>query len=179
MTKVSASYEKVLNFRRAYEEYSRTRVGQFRPFLYALGKMYARLKPFEDEYADKKREIEIDLCHKDSKGFAELEKFTIERKGEKREEERMKFTDVKQKELQKKYRELLNAPIEVDPFLATEDVPDDLGFDWWGLFAPFVLPEDPEPDTLSGLYEKTKAKQAEQKQKFEEERQARLEGKIR
>lgn len=179
MTKVSASYEKILNFRRAYEEYTRTRVGQFRPFLYALGKMYARLKPFEDEYADRKREIEIDLCHKDSKGFAELEKFTVERKGEKREEERMKFSAENQKQLQKKYRELLNAVVEVEPYLAVEDVPDDLGFDWWGLFSPFVLPDDVEEGTLDKLYQTTKDKVAEHKKRLEEEREARLEGKIR
>ncbi len=173
MTKVSATFEKVLQFRRAYEEYTKTRSGQFRPFLYALNKMYIKLKPLEDEFNDDDRLLSIKHCAKDSKGFADMEKFTVERKGEKSEQERMKFKLDDQKLLNKEKRDLLNKEVEIDAH-QTEDIPKDLGFDWYALFAPFVVPEEPTEEMLKKLYTYTEESDAEQKKRQEEERQAYL-----
>lgn len=161
---VHVSFEKVLNFRHQADQYLKFHPGQHRPFTYALSKMLTRTKAIEDDFNDRDRELNLEYCHKDSKGFAEMEKFTVERRGEKTEQERMKFTTDKQKELNKKKRGLLNEEVAVEPYLS-KDVPEDIGFDMWSTFAPFVLPNEPSEEQLTQLYEATTKRLDEQKAK--------------
>ena len=160
MTKVS--YEKVLQFRRTQEEYSQRHPAQFRKFLYALNRAYTKTKKFEDDFQDKERLLNIEYCSKDDKGYAIMEKYTVERRGEKKEEERFKFTMEKQKELNIKKRELLNEEVDVECYV-TDDIPDDLDFNWWSAFSPFVLPEEPTEEQLEKLYKRTEEKLAPKK----------------
>lgn len=162
MTKVSVSYEKVLQFRRAQEEYSQRHPAQFSKFLYALNRVYSKTKKIEDDFQDAERLLNIEHCSKDKDGYAIMEKYTVERRGEKKEEERFKFTMDKQKELNAKKRELMNQEVEVECF-ESEDVPDDLDFNWWSVFAPFVLPLDPSQEQLEKLYKRTEEKLAPKK----------------
>jgi hypothetical protein len=153
--KVEVTYEQVLNFRRSAMNYQMNHAQQFRKFLFALTKMQKKTAPLEDE-------------DKDDKGFAVMEKFTQEKRGEKNEEERFKFKIEESKKLAVKQRELLHKKVEIEPFYS-DDYPDDLDFSWWNVFAPFVLPElevmdqsEEGRETLEKLYvrtaEKTKPK---------------------
>lgn len=162
MTKVSVSYEKVLQFRRAQEEYSQRHPAQFSKFLYALNKVYSKTKVIEDEFQDAERLLNIEHCFKDKEGFAVMEKYTVERRGEKNEQERFKFTAEDQKKLNVAKRALMNEEVDVDCF-ETEDVPDDMDFNWWSVFSPFVLAVEPTVDQLEKLYKRTEEKLAPKK----------------
>lgn len=131
---------------------------QFRPFLYALSKMHKRLAKFEDDYNDELRLLNLEHASKDDKGYAITEKFNTEKRGEKKEDERFKFTISDQKKLNVAQRELLNKTVQVEQYLCAHDIPDDLDFSWWGVFAPFVLPEEPSEAQLEELYKRTEAK---------------------
>jgi hypothetical protein len=166
--KVEVTYEQVLNFRRSAMNYQMNHAQQFRKFLFALTKMQKKTAPLEDEYNDEQRLLNFEFCHKDDKGFAVMEKFTQEKRGEKNEEERFKFKIEESKKLAVKQRELLHKKVEIEPFYS-DDYPDDLDFSWWNVFAPFVLPElevmdqsEEGRETLEKLYvrtaEKTKPK---------------------
>jgi hypothetical protein len=124
--------------------------------------MHKRLKEHEDEYNDRFQELNLEYCAKDKHGFAEMEKFTRERRGEKSEDERFKFTIENQKTVNEKKRDLLNTKVEIEPYI-TEDVPEDFGFDWWNIFAPFILPQDPSEEQLEKLYKMTEEKEEERK----------------
>lgn len=160
--KVQVTYEQVLNFRNEADMFLKYHPGQFRPFTYALSKMLKATKPLEDEFVDKERELNIEYCAKDKNGFAEMEKLTVEKRGEKTEQERMKFTTAQQLILNKKKRELLGEQVDVQPHI-TKDIPEDLGFDKWTVFAPFVLPAEPSEDQLNELYKATEKKNADAK----------------
>jgi hypothetical protein len=154
MATAKVTYEKILQFRSNQVQYSQMHAQQFRPFLYALNKMFARTKKHEDEYLDKQRLINLEYAAKDEKGYAIMEKFTSEKRGEKKEEERFKFKVEDQKKLQEKQRELLNEEVEIECHVTT-DIPDDLDFSWWSVFSPFILPEEPSDEQLEQLYQKT------------------------
>lgn len=155
--KATVTYEKILNFRNWQGQYCQSHAQQFRPFLYALTKMNTKLAKHEDDYNDKMRLLNLTYAGKDDKGYAIMEKFNVEKRGEKKEEERFKFKLDDQKKLNEEQRKLLNETVEVDVHHTT-DIPDDLDFQWWNVFAPFVLPEDPSEEQLAELYKRTEEK---------------------
>lgn len=159
MTKVS--YEKVLEFRNVATHYTNANMGKFSPFLYAVGKMLRVTKKIAEEYSDRETFLNVDFADKDTKGFAAMEKFT--RKGpdgKEIEEERYRYTAAKSKELHKAKRELLQEEVDVECYETEgknmlEYVPDTMDFHRWQIFAPFVLPEEPSPEVLEKLIERS------------------------
>lgn len=157
--KVKVTYEQILFFRRNQEHYMQGHAKQFRPFLYALSKMYKKLAKHEDDYNDEQRLLNLEYCAKDKDGYAVIEKFNVESRGEKKEEERWKYTIEEQKKLNKARRDLLNREVEIEPFLTT-DYPEDLDFSFWGVFSPFILPslDDLGDEQLQELYKRSEDK---------------------
>ena len=139
-----------------------THSAQFRPFLYALTKMYGKTKHHEDAAAENEREIDIRHCSKDKDGYAVTEKQTVKTRGlngEVREEEvsKFKFTTDALLKAGKEKKEYLQSVVEIEPHITT-DIPDDLDFSWWRVFSPFILPEEPDQEILQMLYERSNVK---------------------
>lgn len=157
---VEVTVEQVLQFRRAQEQYARAHSAQFRPFLYALTKMYGKTKHVEDEAAENEREIDIAHCSKDKDGYAITEKSPVKTRslnGDMREEEmsKFKFTADALLKAGKEKKAYLQSIVEIEPHLTT-DIPDDFDFNWWRVFSPFILPVEPDKETLEKLYERSK-----------------------
>jgi hypothetical protein len=157
---VTVTNEQVLNFRRNQEVYMRGHSAQFRPFLYALSKMYQKTKSIEDDILEREREIEVQYCTKDKDGYAVMDKSIVKTRGlngETREEEvsKLKFSADNLLASGKEKKALLQKTVEIEPHITT-DIPDDFDFNWWRVFSPFVLPEDPDKEILDILYERSK-----------------------
>lgn len=138
----------------------RGHASQFRPFLYALNKMYAKTKAIEDVIVEKEREIEVKHCTKDKDGYAVMDKSVVKTRGmngETREEEntKFKFTTDAMLALGKEKRALLQETVEIEPHI-TDDIPEDFDFNWWRVFSPFILPDEPSPEQLEELYKRRK-----------------------
>ncbi len=68
----------------------------------------------------------------------------MEKFGKDDSQERHKLSSENSKIRDKKIRELLRKEVEIDPYILKQyetDLPKDINFDWWNVFAPFVLPE--------------------------------------
>jgi hypothetical protein len=121
--------------------------------------MYGKTKHIEDEASETEREIDIKYCSKDKDGYAVTEKSPVKTRslnGDVREEEstRFKFTTDALLKAGKEKKEYLQTVVEIEPHLTT-DIPDDMDFNWWRVFSPFILPEDPDEETLNKLYERS------------------------
>jgi hypothetical protein len=135
MTKVT--YEQVLSFRQNAALYKQRNAKRFSQFLYCLEKMTNKTKHIQEDYDDAAREINQDLCEKKD-GF-----FVMEKYGKDDEQERFKLNAENSKIRDKKIRELLNKEVEIEPFILKNtngELPKDINFEWWNVFAPFVLP---------------------------------------
>lgn len=140
----------------------RSHPAQFRPFLYALDKMYSKTKSIESDLSEKEREIDLEFCSKDKDGFAVQEKSIIKSRGlngETREEEvsKFKFTTDALLAAGKRKRAIMQEEVDIEPHLTT-DIPADLDFNWWRVLSPFVLPDEPSEEQLQELYKRSEEK---------------------
>ncbi len=69
----------------------------------------------------------------------------MEKFGKDDSQERYKLTSENMKKRDAKIKELLKKEVEIEgePYLLQDmnNLPSDIGFDWWNVFSPFVLPE--------------------------------------
>lgn len=152
---MKASNEKILDFRRNYEKYVSFHVGEFHPFLYALEKMYGKTKQYESAYQLQSQKLNLKHCHQNN-GKPIMDTFIIEKKnGEKVQEQRLGFTVDGQIKLNQAQRDLLDKEIEFQEHVCMDVLPD-INFRWWAAFSPFVLPENPDEQTLEKLYQMKK-----------------------
>lgn len=153
MTKVT--YEQVLMFRQNATKYMAMHPGKFSKFLYRLQKMLEKTRKIEEEYNDKAKEININLCEKDKDGFFIFEKF-----GKDNSEERYKLKPENELKRDKQIRELLKEEVEIEPYTykeVMEIIPKGIDFSWWSVLSPFILPPITE-EIEEELYKRSEEK---------------------
>lgn len=134
MATVKRSYDDILNFRNAAQQYINRHPDRTK-LHYAIEKMLKKTKNHFEDYADKENDIRVDCALLDEKkAFVH-----IEVGGQK-----VLATDPsKAKEQQSKMRLLGRGEVEVEVYYTTE-TPKDLEAMWYPHFMGFVLPEDIE-----------------------------------
>lgn len=164
MTKQTVSYEKVLDFRIAAQRYQARHGGKFSKFLYALGKVLAKTKAHQDEFDDKQAFLNLKHAKLDKDGFALMEKFTRKLpNGTEQEDERYRYTNKEAEALHKAKRASFQETVEVECWEVPEGqlvefVPDDMDFNLWQVFSPFMFPEEPTEEVMEKLIARTAEK---------------------
>lgn len=144
MATVTVSYEKVLQFRANAQMYVRSHPKVNNKFTHALTKVISRTNEIEKKYQEKLNDLRIDLAATDDKGNL-ISKEINGQFGQ--TVTKYEFTPKNLKELNKRSRDLGKETVEVEPYICTSALPDDVNLALQEEFFPFVIDKinDEEP----------------------------------
>jgi len=144
-TKIKVSYEKLLTFRRNAQMYVQIHMKEkMNKFAYALTKMISRTNELEAKYHDKLHDLRVDKASLDEKGNL----ISRETQQGNNTITKYEFTPKALKELNKDIRDIGKSEVEIEPYICTGAIPDDVTFPMKEVFHPFVIKdfEDKEPE---------------------------------
>ena len=138
-TKIKVTNEQMLTFRANAQGYVRIHSKEkMNKFAYALTKMISRTNADETRYNEEVNDLRVDHASLDEKGNL-ISKEINGQQGQ--TYTKYEFTPAKLKELNKKVKELGKKEIEIEPYICTGDIPEDVNLPLQEVFVPFVMTE--------------------------------------
>src|SRR6478672_11377001 len=134
---MQVTYAELITFRNRANQYQQYHGGKFSPLLYAIAKVIKKTDKLISDYNEKLLEINQEFGDKDKDGYFKLNNVGTPQECHVFKPEDMKKRDTKIKELNKTLVDV-EAHIPAD---IMNNIPADIGFEWWENLAPFVLPE--------------------------------------